>query len=118
MRFRDDDALKPPPNHLREFEQSQSFARKITPTVGFPQTQPGVKMSRVNPERRVFQRQRTNKAGRAAGQPRPELANLGQMRRPVVDVLAKYGTQQPVLPDIRIKMRNNVVSVSRPPIRS
>jgi len=61
-------------------------------------------MSGANPERCVLQRQRTNKAGRAASQPRPKLANLGQMRRPVVDVLVEYGTQQPMLPDIRIKM--------------
>ena len=43
-------------------------------------------------------------AGRSACHPRPELTNLGEMGRPVLDAFVEHRTNQSVLPNIRVKM--------------
>ena len=43
-------------------------------------------------------------AGRSACQPRPELTNLGEMGRPVLDAFVEHRADQSVLPNIRVKM--------------
>ena len=43
-------------------------------------------------------------AGRSACHPRPELANFGEMGRPVLDAFVEHRADQSVLPNIRVQM--------------
>ncbi len=53
--------------------------------------------------------------GWASGDPRPKLSNLCQMNRPILDVLVEYRANQPVLPNIRVKMSQQVVEPLQAP---
>ena len=61
-------------------------------------------MTRIETQAEVFCRHLARVAGRPSGYPRPELANFGEMGRPVLDPFVEHRANQSVLPDIRVEM--------------
>ena len=61
-------------------------------------------MFRLQPEGKMFYVHAASVTGRSAGSTRPELSDDRQMRRPVVNPLIKYGSDNLVLSDVGIKL--------------
>ena len=99
-----DDEFQPFSELMRQSAQFPRFRRReMALAVVIPKPEPVLEMFRAEAQRKMRRAEATAITRRPPRLPRPELGDLLEVRRPILNVCVKNGAQYRVLPRVRVE---------------